>query len=109
MLNLAYQERRAILFLLALALTGAGVKFFLKTHKSVICLASFNEKLGKIDLNRADKPALMSVAGIGEKLASRILDYRKEHNGFSEAAELKNINGITAKRYEKLKDLFYLK
>jgi len=50
----------------------------------------------------------MSVSGVGEKLAGRIIDYRNAHNGFDELDRLKDIKGITGAKYEKLKESFYI-
>lgn len=108
MLNLTKQEQQVILFLLTIALLGTGINFFLKTHAQIKFIPCFNENLGKIDLNRADKAALMGAPGIGEKLAQRIIEYRQSHAGFKGVDELTSIKGITGHRYEKLKDLFFV-
>lgn len=107
MLNFTRQERKITLFLTIMALLGAGINYFSKANCPLRPLVSFDPRLGKIDLNKSDKSALMSVPGLGEKIAARILDYRKENNGFQSVDELKNIKGVTAYRYGKFKDLFY--
>ena len=106
-LNLTRQEQQVILFLISVGIFGLGINFISKTHSQPRFLASFSENLAKINLNQADKPVLMSIPGIGEKIAQRILDYRLERNGFAEIEELKNIKGMTEKKYEKLKSLLY--
>ena len=60
---------------------------------------------GKVDLNKADKQALMSLPGIGEKLAERILDYRSTHGPFRSAEDLIKVPGIKEKAFGKLSGL----
>ncbi len=57
-----------------------------------------------VNLNTADKEALMSLSGIGEARAEAILAYRQEHGMFSSAEEIMQIDGIGEKLYRKLKD-----
>ena len=109
MLNLTRQERQVVLFLVSVALLGAGIDFLLKKYSPTKSVAVFTQDLGKIDLNSAGKDLLMSVPGIGEKIAQRIIEYRKERAEFKEAAELMNIKGITKYRYEKMKDSFVVR
>ncbi|MBF1256670.1 MAG: helix-hairpin-helix domain-containing protein, partial [Stomatobaculum longum] len=59
---------------------------------------------GKVDLNRADKEALMRLPGVGERKAEQILAYRKAHGKFKSTEEIKKIPGIKEKAFEKLKD-----
>ena len=108
MLNLTKEERQTLLFLFTIILIGLGINFFLKSGSSPQLVEAFYKDLGKVDLNKADKSALMSVTGVGEKLAVRIIDYRNAHNGFDELDRLKDIKGITGARYEKLKESFYI-
>ncbi len=108
MLNLTKEERQVFLFLFTIVLIGLGISFSLKTHFSGQLISSFSKDLGKIDLNKADKTTLMSVKGVGEKLAGRIIDYRNASSGFDELDELKQVKGITERKYEKIKDSFYI-
>ena len=59
---------------------------------------------GRIDLNTADKQALMTLPGIGESKADRILEYRQIHGRFSSTEELMNVSGIGSGVYEKIKE-----
>lgn len=54
---------------------------------------------GLLDLNTVTKEQLMTIRGIGEAFADRILAYRESHGGFQSVEELKNIDGIGEKRY----------
>ena len=56
-----------------------------------------------VNLNTATKEELVAVSGIGPARAQAILDYRTQHGGFKSVEELKDVKGIGARRYEKLK------
>ena len=109
MFSLTRQERQVILFLFTLALLGAGVNFAVRINSRSKIMPAFCLDLGKVDLNKADKGALMEVPGVGEKLAQRILEYRGRQGSFRQTEELKNIAGINAYRYERLKDYLIVK
>ena len=56
-----------------------------------------------LNLNTATKDELVALSGIGPAKAQAIIDYRTQHGGFKSVDELKDVNGIGARRFEKLK------
>lgn len=63
---------------------------------------------GKININTASKDNLMSLPGIGEVYAQRIIDYRSV-KVFSSIEEIKEVQGIGDKIFEKIKDSITIK
>ena len=53
-------------------------------------------------LNTATKEDLMRLPQIGEKTAEHIIEYRESQGGFRSLEELKNIEGIGDKTYERI-------
>ena len=58
-----------------------------------------------LDLNSARLEDFLELPGIGEKLAQRLVEYRKSHGGFRSVEELTNVRGVGAKRMERLRPL----
>ena len=58
----------------------------------------------KLDLNTATAEELMTLPGIGEVLAGRIVAYRAAHGSFSSIDELAQEAGIGEKRIDDIRD-----
>ena len=58
---------------------------------------------GKISINKASKEELMTLSGIGEKTAEKIIEYRNNQS-FSSIEDVKNVSGIGEALFEKIKD-----
>ncbi len=56
-----------------------------------------------LDLNSATPDQLEQLPGVGEVLASRIIDYRTTHGAFTNVDQLRDVSGIGAKKYEEIK------
>lgn len=85
-----------------------GEKIYIITQEEALIEEALNESSNLINLNTASLSDLMSLPGIGEVYAKRIIDYRKEKN-FDQIEEIKNISGIGEKTFEKIKDLITVK
>lgn len=59
---------------------------------------------GKININTAGKNELMSLDGIGEGYAQRIIDYREKNGAFLSIEQITNVRGIGSKQFERIKD-----
>jgi competence protein ComEA len=57
-----------------------------------------------VSLNTATAEQLDELEGVGPATAEKILEWRRQHGGFSSVDDLKQISGIGPKRFEALKD-----
>lgn len=75
---------------------------------NVNCIQEFNEEINenvndKININMATLQELMTLEGIGESKALKIIEYR-EKNTFNDISDIINVSGISETIYEKIKD-----
>jgi competence ComEA-like helix-hairpin-helix protein len=105
MFNFTREERKVILFLIIVALAGAGINFLAKKFAPVRAIACVNPALGKINVNTADKQTLKILPGVGDKLADRILGYREKNGKFSEPEDLKGVKGFNNRTLERSREL----
>ena len=79
---------------------------------SAFLIVSFAEPVmaskGKININTASKKELTTLKGVGDKIADRIIEYRKAHP-FKIKKELMNVKGIGQKIFDNNKDLIKVK
>ncbi len=57
-----------------------------------------------VNINTATKEELMSLSGIGDSKAQKIITYREEHGKFKNIEEIMNVPGIKNAAYESIKD-----
>ena len=69
--------------------------------ESRLYLPSLHE--GAVSLNHASQEELMTLEGVGEKTALKIIDYRQQHP-FETIEDIMNINGIGEKTYLRLRE-----
>ena len=109
MLGFTRQERQVVIFLSCAGLIGLGINFLQKVNSPLKEIISPDYRLFKIDLNQAQEGDLLTLRLISPKLAKKIIEYRDSRGQFISLEELKDIKGIGDYRYEKLKDLFFIK
>ena len=59
---------------------------------------------GKININTADINKLKEIPGIGDVKANSIIMYRESNGNFKSIEDLKNVDGIGEKTFEKIKN-----
>ena len=59
---------------------------------------------GKININIASQSELTDLPGIGDVLASRIVDYRRQHGDYTRIEDIRNVSGIGEKRFEAIQN-----
>ena len=57
----------------------------------------------RVDINRASVEQLTALPGIGESIATRIVEFRKEHGPFRRVEDLMRVKGIGEKSLEKIR------
>ena len=108
MLNFTSEEKKVILFLLAVAFCGICLSSLAKLNYRVKKMFCPQESLTKLDLNKISLEELLKTKCLPPKTARRIIEYRLEHGDFTGLDGLKEVKGIGEKRYEKLKELFFI-
>lgn len=61
-----------------------------------------------ININTATESELQSIPGVGEVKAKSIIIYREKNGGFKKIEEIKSVDGIGEKTFEKIKDFIKL-
>ena len=59
----------------------------------------------KINLNAATLDDLQKLSGVGQKIAQRIIDFRKLNGPFKKIEDLMKVKGIGEKTFNKFKDM----
>lgn len=74
----------------------------------VISSESSRDQVGKININKCTKEELMTLPGVGEATAKKILEYRS-NNPFRKEEDIMEVSGIGEKKYLSMKDLIIVK
>jgi len=102
------EERKVALFFLALIFAGIILSYLVKINCRVAGIVYPSASLARLDLNRVKLEELNRTKCVPARLAQRIIEYRNFHQKFSSLEELKEIKGIGKKRFERLKEIFFI-
>lgn len=76
-------------------------------NKEIIVINK-NSEIKKVSINSASVEELMTLKGIGEKIAERIIAYRTNVSYFESIEAIKNVKGIGEAIFENIKDYIIL-
>ncbi len=62
------------------------------------------DELAKVDINTATKEQLMSLTGVGESYADRIIEHREKNGRFQKPEDIMQVKGIGEKTFETNRD-----
>lgn len=110
---------RAVIFLVAVILIGAGFWGLRRFHPALFLgkpdlIAVPDKELphkrqlvknkpALLNINTASAQELQTLSGIGPQMAQRIIEYREEHGNFTSVDVLTKVKGLGEKTLEKLK------
>ncbi len=60
-------------------------------------------RVGRLDVNRATEAELLRLPGVGQGLAARIVEHRRQVGGFQAIEQLTDVAGIGPQRLEQLR------
>ncbi len=63
----------------------------------------------KVNINSASVKELMTLEGVGHKLAEKIVEYREAHGPFKKAEELRKVEGVGGVLWEKNRERIVVK
>jgi len=91
------------------------LEFAVRTNEEYYIAPKYDTKdicsessISKVNINSADKETLMTVSGIGDAVATQIINYRDANGIFYCLEDLKNVSGIGNATFEKVKNYIYL-
>jgi competence protein ComEA len=64
---------------------------------------------GKVNINTASVKDLMTLAGVGKKVAEKIVEYRGAHGAFRKAEDVRKVEGLGDALWERNKDRIVVK
>jgi len=108
LLSIAVGVMLCSLFIINIARDSASKKVYVE-FDSQISTESIVPDVDLVNINTASYQELLELPGIGDKRAQAIIDERQILGGFESIEELKNIDGISEKVFESIRNLICVK
>lgn len=67
------------------------------------------QKQSKVNINKANKEKLMTLPGVGEITALKIIEYRTQNGDYKSIEDLKKVAGIGDSKFNNLKEYVTVK
>jgi comEA protein len=96
------EEKTILITIVIAAVAGLFINIFLSYNKKIEEKPKAAEAL-YVNINTADAAELDRLPGVGKVLAERIVSLRRQRGGFKTIEDIKDIKGITGKKFEKMK------
>ncbi len=87
------------------------VKLFFTTFCFMVFLfsaygfAQEAQEVQRVNINTATVEELVTLPGVGDSVARKIVEHREKNGNFKATEDLKNVKGIGEKNFEKMKEL----
>ena len=107
MFYLTPQERKFIAAIMIVFIMGAAVQLLLRRDIAPVRWVKSVRQF-KININTARGDQFQMLPGIGATLAQRIAEYRRENGPFKALEDLQDVDGLTKKRFGRIKELIEL-
>ena len=107
MFYLTPQERKFIVLIMIVFIMGSAVQLLLRRDIAPVRWARSVRQF-KININTSRADQLQMLPGIGATLAGRIVDYRQQNGPFKALEDIQEVDGLTAKRFGRIKELIEL-
>lgn len=85
-----------------------GRRVSLAENDILLLQRHFQLSIPRHDLNHADRPTLLRIPGVDERLARDIVDYRSTSDGFRSVEDLRELPGIDASRFATLRQYLHV-
>ena len=79
------------------------------TSRAGAATASTNHSAEAVNINTATVKDLMTLDGIGHKVAEKIVEYREAHGPFKKPEEVRKVQGVGAGLWERNRDRIVVK